>query len=103
MWVDLAKYIIQQCSDKDKVVEVGVGKFFKVADYIKLNSNLHIILTDVKPMRSDVVKDDITSPNIKIYENAKIIYSIRPPIELYPYLIKLQKNKLKAYYKAVKH
>jgi uncharacterized UPF0146 family protein len=46
-------------------------------------------MTDIKPCYGDVLQDDITHPDLKIYKNAKLIYSIRPPEELHPHLMKL--------------
>ena len=38
------------------------------------------------------VLDDISNPNLEIYENADLIYSIRPPFELIPKLASLGKR-----------
>ncbi|MDR2873789.1 MAG: hypothetical protein LBV42_03475 [Methanobrevibacter sp.] len=68
---------------KYKVVEIGVGNFFKVADYLKnTNNNIEVVMIDIDSKRKDVIKDDIINPKIHIYKEAKIIYSIRPPYEL---------------------
>jgi uncharacterized UPF0146 family protein len=87
MWKDIALYIMEHCSPSDKVVEVGVGKFHQVASTLQDYSKIDIVLTDIKPSHSNVVKDDITQPNQKIYEGARIIYSIRPPSELHQALM----------------
>lgn len=47
---------------------------------------------DIYPCNSDVIKDDITNPTDKIYEDADLIYSIRPPEELQPDILKLSDN-----------
>ena len=36
-----------------------------------------------------MIRDDITNPNLDLYRDTDIIYSIRPPSELQPYLVKL--------------
>ncbi|BDZ70728.1 hypothetical protein GCM10025861_12450 [Methanobacterium petrolearium] len=43
-------------------------------------------MTDIKPYHDQIILDDIRQPNLKIYENAQLIYSIRPPEELHPHL-----------------
>jgi hypothetical protein len=43
-------------------------------------------MTDIKPYHDQVILDDIRQPDLKIYEDAGLIYSIRPPEELHPYL-----------------
>lgn len=71
-----------------KVVEIAIGKFFQVADYLKnYNSNvINFTATDINPANSDIIFDDITEPNMEIYDGADLIYSIRPPQELQPYI-----------------
>ena len=108
MWNDLGEYIANLCEYNDKenidysknhnngfsdysfpckVVEIAIGKFFSVADYLKNNSNIvDFIATDINPDNSNIVFDDITNPNMNIYKDADIIYSIRPPQELQPYI-----------------
>ncbi|BDH79045.1 MAG TPA: hypothetical protein GXX31_06210 [Methanothermobacter sp.] len=95
MWEDLASYIIQECNPNDKVVEVGVGRFFKVAEYLQEYSMIDLILTDIKPSHPYIIEDDITNPRWEIYKGARLIYSIRPPMELHKPLIKVA-DKVKA-------
>lgn len=88
MWQDFAEYILTLC-DKNptNVCEVAVGKFTQVYDCLNSQENIEIIKTDISPSDSTVIKDDITNPNLELYENLDIIYSIRPPSELQPYII----------------
>ena len=108
MWNDLGEYIANLCDYKNnndhnndhnndyingynssfKVVEIAIGKFFSVADYLKNydSSIIDFIAVDIGPANSNVVFDDITNPNMNIYKDADIIYSIRPPYELQPYI-----------------
>jgi uncharacterized UPF0146 family protein len=37
--------------------------------------------------RVKFVRDDITEPNLSIYKGAVLVYSVRPPPELQPYLL----------------
>ena len=41
------------------------------------------------PKDSTVIMDDITNPNLELYEGTDLIYSIRPPSELQPYIVDL--------------
>ncbi len=96
MWNDFANFILNEVDDKEyKIVEVGVGKFLEISEILSSKENITLIRTDINPKDSTVIKDDITKPNMKIYENTDLIYSIRPPNELQPYLVKLA-NKINA-------
>jgi len=102
MWKDLSIYINStckinngnnnqnKCNDDNnipcKVVEIAIGKFFEVSDNLSSFDNINFVSTDIDPGRKDVVFDDITNPNMDIYKNTKIIYSIRPPQELQSYI-----------------
>lgn len=90
MWRSLGEYILSQCvKNPTKIAEIGVGKFSGVYDFLNSRDNIQIIKTDILPGDSDVIKDDITHPDLEIYENVDIIYSIRPPSELQPHLVNL--------------
>lgn len=89
MWKDFSCYIINNYSDADKIVEVGVGSFVKVARNLQKYLNKDIIMTDIKPYHKEIIEDDITQPDLKIYKGTDLIYSIRPPTELHPYLVDL--------------
>jgi hypothetical protein len=90
MWQSFAEYILSLCEENPtRICEIGVGKFTQVFDYLNKQDNIEIIKTDISPNDSTVVKDDVTRPNLKLYENLDMIYSIRPPSELQPYIIDL--------------
>lgn len=87
----IAQWIAKNYPDAGKVVEVGVGKFPDISKSLKGKiPNCKIICTDVRKteISNDIefYRDDITSPNKSIYENADLIFSIRTPPELYPSL-----------------
>ncbi|MBI5681439.1 MAG: hypothetical protein HZC47_11145 [Methanobacterium sp.] len=92
MWEDLAQYIINNYANANKIVEVGVGNFHKVALTLKENLNSSIVMTDIKSISKEVIQDDISNPDLKIYEGSSLIYSIRPQPELQPHIIKLAEN-----------
>jgi uncharacterized UPF0146 family protein len=82
MWKDFSDYIITNYRDASLIVEIGVGVFPLVALTLQEHLNMDIIMTDIKPYHNNVVVDDITSPDLSIYKDATLIYSIRPPEEL---------------------
>lgn len=90
MWDDFAEYILNEVGDDNvKIAEVAVGKYDKIAEILSSKDNITLIKTDIMPKDATVIKDDITNPNMELYEDADIIYSIRPPSELQPYLVNL--------------
>ena len=90
MWNDFGDYILGEAgTDNVRITEIGVGKFDMIANMLSERENITLIKTDILPKDSTVIKDDITNPNIDLYRNTDIIYSIRPPSELQPYLVSL--------------
>lgn len=92
MWNNFGEYIYSLC-DKNptNIAEIGVGKFNQVYDFLNSKKNVNIVKIDINPSDDEVVKDDITKPNENLYKNLDIIYSIRPPSEIQPYLVNLKK------------
>jgi len=88
----IAKYIAENYSGK--VIEVGIGRNWTAAQ-ILAERGFEVIAVDILDMKSNgKIKyfiDDVTNPDLEIYRNANLIYSIRPPVELYPHIIKLAK------------
>jgi hypothetical protein len=90
MWNDFADYILNEAGDEEiRIAEVGVGRFDEIANTLALRENITVIKTDINPKDDTVVKDDITNPDLEIYSGVSIIYSIRPPSELQPHLVRL--------------
>ena len=90
MWNDFGDYILGEVGEGNvKIAEVGVGKFDMIANMLSERENITLIKTDINPKDSTVIKDDITNPDIDLYRDTDIIYSIRPPSELQPYLVDL--------------
>jgi uncharacterized UPF0146 family protein len=81
---DLAEYILNNY--RNKVVEIGVGNLPQVA--LLLKDKLYVAVTDINEQDYNwhrsvrFIKDDIFNPDIRIYENASLIYSVRPPIDI---------------------
>ncbi len=91
MWNSFSEYIERNYGSASKIVEVGVGTFPVVAKSLKEHLKLNIIMTDIIPSH-DIIQDDICHPNLKIYNGAELIYSIRPPEELHTCLVKVARD-----------
>lgn len=90
MWESFKEYIINEAgNEKITIAEIAVGKFDMIAKELSAKENITVIKTDIQPKDNTVIKDDITNPNLELYKDVKIIYSIRPPSELQPHIIKL--------------
>ena len=90
MWQDFGEYILNEVGDNEvTIAEIAVGKFDKIAQMLSEKDNITLIKTDISPDNESIIKDDITNPNLELYNDVDIIYSIRPPSELQPYLVKL--------------
>ena len=87
MWTSFTDYIGRNYGHAHNIVEVGVGTFSEVAQDLQ-NLNFNIIMTDIIPS-PDIIQDDICHPDLKIYKGAELIYSIRPPEELHPCLVRV--------------
>lgn len=94
------EYIARNYSKALKIVEVGIGKFCEVAAEIKRRlPQTEVVVTDtrIEAIREverkypslKAVQDDVTRPNLTVYTNANLIYSIRFPPELWPKLAEL--------------
>jgi len=94
----IARYIVENYPSATKIVEVGVGKVPDVATELqRLLPACEVVVTDVAepPKLSGQVKfvrDDITEPNLSVYEGATLIYAVRPPPELQPHLLEVARD-----------
>ena len=90
MWQDFADYILDESKNRNvRIAEVGIGRFSMISDILEKQDNITLIKTDISPADATVIRDDITNPNLDLYRDVDIIYSIRPPSELQPHLINL--------------
>lgn len=88
---DIAEYILKNY--RNKVVEVGVGSRPQVA--LILKDWMDVVVTDINEQRYSGIRfcmDDIFNPDIEIYRNASLVYSIRPPIDLQEAIAKTAKE-----------
>ncbi|MFZ5906664.1 MAG: UPF0146 family protein [Nitrospirota bacterium] len=82
---DFTAYIAERYRS---VAEIGIGHYPDVAYALK-NRGVRVFATDVRPFSYDglrVVHDDITGPEIGLYEGVQLLYSLRTPSELVPYM-----------------
>lgn len=90
IWSNFTEYIVNNYKYSKKIVEVGVGKILEPSDILKEKlPNTEINLVDIYPSNNTIIKDDITNPTDSIYEDANLIYSIRPPEELQKDIVNL--------------
>ncbi len=90
--LQIADYIARNYSGK--VVEIGIGYYWKVAKELK-RRGFEVVVTDRKPIPVSDLKfhiDDVTQPDLRIYRGASLIYSIRPPPELVTYILRVSKS-----------
>ena len=84
----LVDFIAGGCTN---AAEIGVGCFPDVV-YALQGKGLRIFATDIKPFKYDGIRvfvDDVTGPDISLYRCVDLIYSMRPPPELVPYIMRL--------------
>lgn len=72
-------------SGYDSVVEVGVGNRFDVAERL-VDAGVSVTVTDVVPREVPAgvsfVRDDVTDPDLTVYEGVGVIFAQRLPPEL---------------------
>lgn len=84
---DFVEYILRYYPDT-QIVEIGIGADFRVFKELK-RQNVDIRAVDISPSSGDVTRDDVLNPDMDIYRGSGLIYSIRPPLELLPYIEKI--------------
>lgn len=75
-------------------VEIGIGHFPDVALALEA-AGVRVFATDIKPFRYKglkVIVDDVTAPHWSLYAGLDLIYALRPPLELFPYMRRLAKG-----------
>ncbi len=81
------------CSRYRYGAEIGVGHFPDIALALA-RRGIGIFASDIKLFSHEgleVVVDDITQPDLWLYVRLDFIYSVRPPLELVPYMVRLGK------------
>lgn len=97
MWNDFEEFILklaiensQKTGKKTKIVEIGAGKFQTISKNLSENENIEILMTDICPANENIIKDDVFHPNMEIYKDADILFSIRPPGEIQEAIMKIR-------------
>lgn len=75
----------------NNAVEIGIGHFPDVA-FALLDKGISVFATDIRPFhyrKLKVIVDDITKPDLSLYDGINLIYSMRPPPEVVPYMERL--------------
>lgn len=96
----IGSWIVGQYGNAKRIVEIGVGGLPYVAIFVKERlPTTDVIATDVDRARLREIKarnpdidtefDDVSNPNVELYKGASLIYSIRPPPELIPCIVKV--------------
>ena len=88
------KGIVEYITGKyDYAVEIGIGHFPDVALAL-VGKGVEVLATDIKQFQYrglKVVVDDVTEPDLSLYNRVHLIYALRPPMELVPYMVRLAK------------
>ncbi len=87
----LVDYISRTYRDS---AEIGVGHFPDIA-FALLKQGVRVFATDIRQFQYNglrVILDDITEPDFRLYTSVDLIYSLRTPPELVPYIIRLAKT-----------
>lgn len=78
--------LVERLSAYDTVVEVGVGHRVDVAAGLAA-AGVSVTTTDIRPravpVEVDFILDDITVPDLRIYENCDALYALNFPPELH--------------------
>ena len=100
---DIASYIVANYQKATKIIEIGIGNLPLIAVEIKkrLPTTLLLVVDINQAVLEDIARkyprlvtvvDDVFSPNIGVYQNVNLIYSIRPPAEMLPAMLKIAKE-----------
>jgi uncharacterized UPF0146 family protein len=76
-----------------RVVEVGIGSAPEAARVIAAAGGI-VTATDIRPAADgiQVIRDDIFSPDERLYRGADLLYAIRPGVEMVPPLVALARR-----------
>ncbi len=89
------KGLVDYISDRyNNTVEIGIGHCPDVA-FALLQRGVQVFATDIRHFHYSglkVIVDDIVEPNPSAYPAADLIYSLRPPSELVPYMAQLARR-----------
>lgn len=76
----------------ERAVEVGVGRRPETAEALA-SRGFRVVCTDVEPRDTpedvEFQVDDVRDPDMDLYREAEVVYSIRPPYEVHGALAEL--------------
>lgn len=82
----VVEYVRDEYERGARLVEVGVGRRDETARELD-GAGYGVTATDVRDVSDSVdvefVRDDVTSPDVSVYEDAELVYSVRPPYEIH--------------------
>ncbi len=87
----IVRYVVGKYS---RAVEIGIGHFPDVALALS-GKGVQVFATDTERFQYAnlrVVVDDVTEPDLSLYSGVHLIYAVRPPMELIPYMVRLSKT-----------
>ncbi|ANF22282.1 UPF0146 family protein [Thermococcus piezophilus] len=95
---DFAEFLAEKVP-KGKIVELGIGFQFKVALRLR-ERGYDVLAVDWNPasverareLGINAVRDDIFNPRLKLYKDAKAMYSVRPTPEIVQQILELGKR-----------
>lgn len=85
----LAEFIAERYR---KVAEIGIGYNRTLAELLA-SKGVKVVATDIKEVKTGVEFhiDNIFKPKIEIYKDVELVYSIRPPPELFEPILELSR------------
>jgi uncharacterized UPF0146 family protein len=92
---DFADFLAMEVP-RGKIAELGIGFQFKVALRL-IELGYDVLAVDWNPssvekareLGINAVRDDLLNPNLELYANVKLLYSVRPTPEIVKPIIKL--------------
>jgi uncharacterized UPF0146 family protein len=78
----------------DSAAEIGIGHFPDVA-FTLIQRSVRVFATDIKAFQYRGLKvfvDNIIEPDLSLYDGVDLVYSLRPPPELVPYMMRLSRR-----------
>lgn len=85
----VVSYIVR--NKYSRCAEIGIGRFPDAALAL-VREGVSVFATDVQPYACPdlvVIRDDVMQPDLALYDKVDLIYSLRPPPELVPYMEQL--------------
>lgn len=91
----LVGFVRENYTEGARLVEVGVGRRDDTARAL-VDAGFDVTATDTDEVETDerveFARDDVTSPDISVYEGASLVYSLRPPYEIHEYIDRVARS-----------